>query len=431
MYLSPREFMLQAPKKITVIGLGYVGLPVAVSFSEYFAVVGFDINANRISELKSGLDRTREVEGSKLKSSKVLFTNDSQDLADSDVFIVTVPTPVDTHNTPDLTILIAATRTLARHVKKGSVIVYESTVFPGCTEEVCKPIIEKETGLTFNKDFYLGYSPERVNPGDKERTLEKILKIVSGSNPDVTEFLASLYGKIITGGIYKASSIKVAEASKAIENAQRDINIAFVNELSLIFEKMGLDTLEVLSAAGTKWNFLPFKPGLVGGHCIGVDPYYLTFKAQELGYHPQVILAGRKINQQMGEYVANLLIKKMIKKSVSIKGAKILVMGITFKENCPDIRNSRVIDIINELKDYQCEIFIHDPYAISEEVEHEYGFSMVSDKELSNLDQYQGVVVAVAHSAYKSLTINPPHQRDNVIFDIKGIFPKELTDGRL
>ncbi len=422
--------MINAPK-ISIIGLGYVGLPLSVLFAEQFKVIGFDINKDRIGELKKGIDRTKEVSTSELSLTEAHFTFQEEDLADTDVFIVTVPTPVDSHNHPDLNPLIKASKVVAKYLKKNAIVVYESTVYPGCSEEVCVPILESISGLGYNKDFFLGYSPERVNPGDKDKTLEKILKIVSGSTPVVTDFLAELYGKVITAGIYRASSIKVAEAAKAIENAQRDINIAFVNELSMIFEKMGLDTLEVLAAAGTKWNFLPFKPGLVGGHCIGVDPYYLTFKSEELGYHPQVILAGRKINDNMGEYIAQLVVKKMIKKGIAIHSANVLVLGITFKENCPDIRNSRVIDIIDELKDFGCKVTIHDPYANAVEVKHEYGAEMTGDECLENFNAYSAVVFAVAHDEYKNLDLGKHSARSNVIFDVKGIFAKELTDGRL
>lgn len=422
--------MINSPV-ISIIGLGYVGLPLSVLFSEKFKVIGYDINKQRIGELKKGFDRTKEVSTSKLNLTKAHYTYQEEDLADTDVFIVTVPTPVDSHNNPDLTPLIKASQLVAKYLKKNAIVVYESTVYPGCSEEVCVPILESISGLRYNKDFFLGYSPERVNPGDKEKTLEKILKIVSGSTPMVTDFLAELYGKVITAGTYRASSIKVAEAAKAIENAQRDINIAFVNELSMIFEKMGLDTLEVLAAAGTKWNFLPFRPGLVGGHCIGVDPYYLTFKSEELGYHPQVILAGRKINDSMGEYIAQLVVKKMIKKGIAIHSANVLVLGITFKENCPDIRNSRVIDIIDELKDFGCKVTLHDPYANAIEVKHEYGAEMTDDECLKNFNDYSAVVFAVAHDAYKNLDLGKHLSRSNVIFDVKGIFPKELTDGRL
>ena len=379
--------------KISIIGLGYVGLPLAVEFGKKYDVLGFDINKERIAELENGYDRTLEVDEQNLKSSaRLKFSSNKEDLKSCDIFIVTVPTPVDEHKRPDLTPLIKASETVGSALKKGDIVIYESTVYPGCTEEDCVPVLEKVSGLKFNEDFFCGYSPERINPGDKEHTVTKILKVTSGSTPEIADKVDALYGSIITAGTHKASSIKVAEAAKVIENSQRDINIAFVNELAILFAKMGIDTLEVLKAAGTKWNFLPFKPGLVGGHCIGVDPYYLTFKAESLGYHPEVILSGRRINDNMGAYVAKEVIKLLIKKSHKVDGARVLVLGITFKENCPDIRNSRVIDVISELRDFGCEIDVYDPWADEAEVKHEYGLTLVGEPGSG----YEAVVLAVA-----------------------------------
>jgi len=355
--------------KLAIIGLGYVGLPLAVEFGKKYTTIGFDINKNRIDELKKGYDRTLEVNTGGLKEAKKLsFTASIEKLTEATIYIVTVPTPVDLYKKPDLKPILAASKTVGKVLKKGDIVVYESTVYPGCTQEDCVPILEKESGLKFNQDFFCGYSPERINPGDKEHTISKIKKVVSGSTPKIAQELNTLYGSIITAGTHLASSIKVAEASKVIENAQRALNIAFVNELALIFDKMDIDTLEVLEAAGTKWNFLPFKPGLVGGHCIGVDPYYLTYKAESLGYHPEVILAGRRINDTMGIFVAAKVVKLMIQRSSSVKGARILVLGITFKENCPDIRNSRVIDVIREFQDFGADVEVYDPWADTAEV---------------------------------------------------------------
>jgi len=413
---------------LAIIGLGYVGLPLAVEFGKKYPVLGFDINKDRIAELGRGYDRTLEVDETNLKSSSNLsFSYDKNDLKKCNIFIVTVPTPVDEHKRPDLTPLIRASETVGTALKKGDVVIYESTVYPGCTEDECVPVLEKMSGLKFNEDFFCGYSPERINPGDKEHTVTKILKVTSGSTPEVADKVDALYASIITGGTYKASSIKVAEAAKVIENSQRDINIAFVNELSLIFNKMGIDTLDVLEAAGTKWNFLPFRPGLVGGHCIGVDPYYLTFKAESLGYHPEVILAGRRINDNMGAYVAKEVVKLLIKKSHKVDGAKILVLGITFKENCPDIRNSRVIDVISELKDFGCNVDVYDPWADESEVKHEYGIPLT--KELQT--EYSAVVLAVAHKEFKAVNIESLTKQDGVIYDIKGFLPKGVADRRL
>ena len=414
--------------KISIIGLGYVGLPLAVEFGKKYDVLGFDINKERIAELENGYDRTLEVDEQNLKSSAGLkFSSNKEDLKSCDIFIVTVPTPVDEHKRPDLTPLIKASETVGSALKKGDIVIYESTVYPGCTEEDCVPVLEKVSGLKFNEDFFCGYSPERINPGDKEHTVTKILKVTSGSTPEIADKVDALYGSIITAGTHKASSIKVAEAAKVIENSQRDINIAFVNELAILFAKMGIDTLEVLKAAGTKWNFLPFKPGLVGGHCIGVDPYYLTFKAESLGYHPEVILSGRRINDNMGAYVAKEVIKLLIKKSHKVDGARVLVLGITFKENCPDIRNSRVIDVISELRDFGCEIDVYDPWADEAEVKHEYGVSLTKEPK----DKYDAVVLAVAHKEFKGIKIESLAKEDGVIYDIKGFLPKGVADRRL
>lgn len=417
---------------IGVVGLGYVGLPLAVEYGKKFRVIGFDVKSKRIHELKEAIDRTREVEPDELKASKLLkFTDKLEDLKAVDVFIVTVPTPVDEFKIPDLTPLLKASESVGKVLKKGAVVVYESTVYPGCTEEDCVPILEKESGLKFNVDFFCGYSPERINPGDKQHRLNTIKKIVSGSTPEVAEGLNKLYGKIITAGTHLAPSIKVAEAAKVIENAQRDLNIAFVNELSKLFNVMQIDTLDVLEAAGTKWNFLPFRPGLVGGHCIGVDPYYLTHKAVKVGYHPEIILAGRRINDQMGPYVAGELVKLMIKKGHKVQGAKVLVLGITFKENCPDIRNSRVIDIIKELKSYGCEVEVYDPWADKEEVMEEYGLEILCSLDKIKGKNYEGVVLAVSHNEFKEMDFPSLRTNGAVIYDVKGILNKQLIDNRL
>ncbi len=415
-----------------IIGLGYVGLPLAVEFGKKYRVIGFDINEKRINELKNGKDRTLEVNRDELLEAKKLsFSNNLEELKEADVFVVTVPTPVDDFKIPDLTPVIKASETVGKVIKKGDVVVYESTVYPGCTEEDCVPVIEKFSNLKFNKDFYCGYSPERINPGDKEHRVSTIKKIVSGSTPEIAAALNKLYQSIIIAGTHLAPSIKVAEAAKVIENAQRDINIAFVNELSKLFDLMDIDTLDVLEAAGTKWNFLPFRPGLVGGHCIGVDPYYLTHKAVKVGYNPEIILAGRRINDQMGAFVANQLVKLMIKKEHKINNSNVLILGITFKENCPDIRNSKVIDIINELKSFGCKINIFDPWADKEEVKHEYGLDILCDiNEIKN-KKYEGVVLAVAHNQFKELDFLSLRTEGAVVYDVKGILKKELIDNRL
>jgi len=415
--------------KLAIIGLGYVGLPLAVEFGKKFETVGFDINAKRIEELKEGVDSTLEVEEEELKEAKKLsFTTSLKEIADANIYIVTVPTPITQHKTPDLKPLIMASRSVGRVLKEGDIVIYESTVYPGCTREVCVPELERESGLTFNKDFFCGYSPERINPGDKKHRLKDIKKVTSGSTPEIARKVDELYKTIIEAGTYLAPSIEVAEAAKVIENAQRDINIAFVNELALIFDRLNLDTLEVLKAAGTKWNFLPFKPGLVGGHCIGVDPYYLAFKAQEVGYHPQIILAGRRTNDEMPYFVANKVVKLLIQKGHTVKGSKALVLGITFKEGCPDIRNSKVIDLIQELKEFGIEVEVYDPLASGEEVKKEYGIELL--KELPELDKYEAIILAVAHEEFKKLDIFKIPS-SSVVFDIKGVWDKERVDKRL
>ena len=415
--------------KIAVIGLGYVGLPLAHAFSKKYKVVGFDIAQWRIDELNRGLDRTLELSEEQVKealSNGMRFTNVLDEIADCNVYIVTVPTPIDEHKRPDLTPLIKASESIGKVLKKGDIVIYESTVYPGATEEECVPVLEKESGLKFNEDFYCGYSPERINPGDKEHTVTKILKVTSGSTPQTGRIVDELYASIITAGTHLAPSIKVAEAAKVIENSQRDINIAFVNELAIIFNKLGIDTEAVLEAAGTKWNFLPFRPGLVGGHCIGVDPYYLTHKAQEVGYNPEIILAGRRLNDNMGIYVANQVVKLMIKKGQKIEGAKVLVLGITFKENCPDIRNSRVIDVICELEEFGTKVDVYDPLADPEEVKREYNLELLSSPE----GEYDAVVLAVAHEKFNGLDIEKlKNGNDTVIYDIKSKLKE--SDGKL
>lgn len=415
-------------EKIGVIGLGYVGLPLAVEFGKIVSVVGFDINEARINELKTGFDKTLEVDREELMGAVNLsFSADPKDLKDVNFFIVTVPTPVDQYKKPDLTPLIKASETVGQVLKKGDIVIYESTVYPGCTEEDCVPVLEKFSGLKFNVDFFCGYSPERINPGDKQHRLPNIKKVTSGSTPEIAEIVDQLYKKIIVAGTHKASSIKVAEAAKVIENSQRDINIAFVNELSLIFERMGIDTHEVLEAAGTKWNFLPYKPGLVGGHCIGVDPYYLTYKADSLGYYPQVILAGRRINDNMGIHVANRVIKLMTQNNLAVKNSKILVLGITFKENCPDIRNSRAIDVIRELQSFGADVEVYDPHADNEEVKHEYGLALIA--ELNK--HYSAIVLAVSHEEFRALKWNSIKNDRTIIYDVKGFLDKGEVSARL
>jgi UDP-N-acetyl-D-glucosamine/UDP-N-acetyl-D-galactosamine dehydrogenase len=412
--------------KICVIGLGYVGLPLAHAFSEKYKVVGFDISQWRIDELRNGHDRTLELNENQVNqaiANGMEFSLDLNDIKDCTIYIVTVPTPIDKHKKPDLTPLIKASETIGKVLKKDDIVIYESTVYPGATEEDCVPVLEKFSGLKFNTDFYCGYSPERINPGDKEHTVTKIKKVTSGSTPEIGQKVNALYASIITAGTHLAPTIKVAEAAKVIENSQRDINIAFVNELSMIFNRLGIDTNAVLEAAGTKWNFLPFRPGLVGGHCIGVDPYYLTHKAQEVGYNPEIILAGRRLNDNMGIYVANQVIKLMIKKGHKIEGSKVLVLGITFKENCPDIRNSRVIDVIRELQDFGCNVDVTDYWADADEVKHEYGLTL---QEEMKPDAYHAIILAVAHNDYKQLQLQ---KQGKVVFDIKSVL--DNADGRL
>ena len=422
--------------KIAVIGLGYVGLPLARLFATKYSVIGYDINADRISELMLGIDSTLEVDGETLQSvlvnenskSKGLFcTNKLEKIKDCNYFIITVPTPVDKNNRPILTPLFKASETVGTVLKEGDIVIYESTVYPGATEEDCVPVLEKVSGLSFNKNFYAGYSPERINPGDKEHTVEKILKVTSGSTPEIGIKVDNLYKSVITAGTHLAPSIKVAEASKVIENSQRDINIAFVNELSKIFNKLQIDTHSVLEAAGTKWNFLPFKPGLVGGHCIGVDPYYLSQKAQEVGYHPEIILSGRRLNDGMGVYVAGELLKLMMKKSLPILNSKVLMLGCTFKENCPDIRNSKAIDVYDELKSYHLNVDVFDPWANSKEVENEFGIKLVRE---INYD-YHAIILVVAHDEFLNLNLRTHLVKDGVLFDVKGILDNEIVDSRL
>lgn len=421
--------------KIGIIGLGYVGLPLAIEFAKKYPVIGFDINHERVQELSNGQDRTREADLNELKQvlnikeeSGLKFSNQISELENCTIYIVTVPTPIDEFKAPDLTPLRKASEAIGSVLKKGDIVIYESTVYPGCTEEKCAPILEKISGLKLNTDFFLGYSPERINPGDKEHTVTKILKVTSGSTPEAAIVIDNLYKSIISAGTHLASSIKVAEAAKVIENTQRDINIAFVNELALIFDRMGIDTTEVLTAAGTKWNFLKYKPGLVGGHCIGVDPYYLTHKAQALGYHPQVILSGRRVNDNMGMFIANKVIKLMIKKGHTIDGAKALLLGITFKENCPDIRNSRVIDIYHELQQFGLVVDVYDPHADKEEVYEEYGIRLIDSIE----KQYDSVILAVCHNEFSSLDYKKIKNGHNtVIFDVKASLDIELIDARL
>lgn len=418
--------------KIAIIGLGYVGLPLAVEFGKKYSTIGFDLNEDRIAELRSGKDYTLEVEDHELvEANKLQFTADPRDCSDCTFFIIAVPTPIDSAKRPDLKYLLGASECVGRVLKKGDFVVYESTVYPGATEENCIPVLEKLSGLTFNKDFYCGYSPERINPGDKEHRLPDIVKITSGSTPDAADFIDRLYASIITAGTFKASSIKVAEAAKVIENTQRDINIALVNELSLIFNRMSINTSEVLEAAGTKWNFLPFRPGLVGGHCIGVDPYYLTHKAQQVGYHPNMILAGRRLNDNMGSYIASRVIKLMINKGIDVSRAKVLMMGLTFKENCPDLRNTRVVDIIHELNEYGIEVDVYDPWVKKEEAESEYGVKIIAEPETQ---EYDGVVLAVAHNQFVAMSkeeIGALCKEKHIIFDVKSILPAGAADGYL
>ncbi|MGP5296022.1 Vi polysaccharide biosynthesis UDP-N-acetylglucosamine C-6 dehydrogenase TviB [Psychrobacter faecalis] len=418
--------------KIAVIGLGYVGLPLAVEFGKHLPVVGFDINAERIAALAAGTDHTLEVSDEELtQASHLNYSSDIEALKDCNFFIVTVPTPIDDYKQPDLTPLIKASEAIGSLLKKDDIVVYESTVYPGATEEVCIPVLEKVSGLTFNQDFYAGYSPERINPGDKEHRVTNILKVTAGSTPEVADFVDEVYNLIITAGTHKAASIKVAEAAKVIENTQRDVNIALINELAVIFNKMGIDTQAVLEAAGTKWNFLPFRPGLVGGHCIGVDPYYLTHKAQAIGYNPEIILAGRRLNDSMGEYVVTQLVKTMIKKRIQVEGAKVLVLGLSFKENCPDVRNTKVIDIFHELEEYNIDVDVYDPWVDKAEAEREYNVTPISKPALNN---YDGIILAVAHNEFVELGVDQIRafgKNEHVLYDLKYVFTKEDTDIRL
>lgn len=417
--------------RICVLGLGYVGLPLAVSFSKKYQTIGLDINESRINALKDGVDSTLEVSSEELKGATDLsFCSNMEDASHANFYIVTVPTPIDEHKQPDLTPLVKASEALSKVIKKGDVVVYESTVYPGATEEVCIPIIEKMSGLQFNEDFYAGYSPERINPGDKEHRLETILKVTSGSTEEVADYVDDVYKSIITAGTHKASSIKVAEAAKVIENTQRDVNIALINELAVIFNKIGIDTEEVLKAAGTKWNFLPFRPGLVGGHCIGVDPYYLCHKAKELNYNPQVILAGRDINDGMGRFVVETLVKSMNKKRIMAADSKVLVLGFTFKENCPDVRNTRVIDIVKELKGYDVNVDVYDPWASDAEVKHEYGLDLCVPSE----GEYDAIIVAVSHDEFVKLGVEGVRKfgkENHMLYDLKYVFPAGASDLRL
>ena len=418
--------------KIAMIGLGYVGLPLAVEFGKKYSTIGFDINETRINELKGGVDNTLEVEPELLATAdKLSYTCNTNDIKDCNIYIVTVPTPIDKHKRPDLTPLIKASELLGPILTQDDIVIYESTVYPGATEEVCIPILEKLSGLRFNEGFFAGYSPERINPGDKEHRVTTILKVTSGSTEEVADFVDELYASIITAGTHKASSIQVAEAAKVIENTQRDVNIALINELALIFNKLDIDTLEVLEAAGTKWNFLPFRPGLVGGHCISVDPFYLTHKAQEIGYHPQVILSGRQINDGMGAYVAETVVKMMTQRKIHVVGANILMMGLAFKENCPDLRNTRVVDIIEELESYHANVDIYDPWVNADEAEHEYGLRTI---EKPKSDHYDAIIMAVGHQEFLDMgadEIRALGHKDHVLYDVKCVLPKEKVDARL
>jgi len=415
-------------KKIAIIGLGYVGLPLAVEFGKHFKVLGFDINSKRVNELKNFIDLTKEVEHDQLKSAiNIIFSDKVDDLRNYNIYIVTVPTPIDKFKAPDLRPLLKATEMVGKVLKKGDLVIYESTVYPGCTEEDCIPILESESQLSFNKDFYCGYSPERINPGDKINTLTKIVKVTSGSTHEISKVVDDLYKTIISAGTYMATSIKVAEASKAIENAQRDINISFVNELALIFDKIGIDTNDVLAAASTKWNFLRYKPGLVGGHCIGVDPYYLAHKAESLGYHPQVILSGRRVNDNMSMFIASKVVKLMIQKGLKIKNSKVLLLGVTFKENCPDIRNSKVIDVYNELTQFGLNVDVYDPLANSDDVLKDYKIKLIN-----KLNKYQAIILAVSHDIFLQINFSELKANENsIIYDIKGVLSKNIIDGRL
>ncbi len=419
--------------RIGVVGLGYVGLPLAVAFARAFPTLGFDISPARVAELRAGRDSSLEVSPEELAEvrGRLEVTDDPEALRRCNVYVVTVPTPIDRHKRPDLGPLLAASRTVGRVLKRGDVVIYESTVYPGCTEEDCVPVLERESGLRFNEDFWCGYSPERINPGDKEHRVTDIVKVTSGSTPEAAELVDALYRRIIRAGTHQASSIRVAEAAKVIENTQRDVNIALVNELAVLFHRLGIDTLEVLEAAGTKWNFLPFRPGLVGGHCIGVDPYYLTHKAQEVGHHPEVILAGRRLNDRMGAYVAERVVKLMTRRRMAVPDARVLVMGLTFKENCPDLRNTRVVDIVEELRGYHARVEVHDPWVAPEEARREYGLELVREPERG---AYDAVILAVAHRQFREMgaeAIRALGRPGAVLFDVKGILPRDQVDERL
>lgn len=424
---------MQTDIKIAIIGLGYVGLPLAVEFGKYYKTIGFDINEQRIEDLKNGIDNTHEIESEQLlnviNNGLFIVTSNTLDIAACNVYIITVPTPIDKYNKPDLNPLLKASATVGAVLKKGDIVIYESTVYPGVTEEECVPILEKVSGLHFNKDFFAGYSPERINPGDKEHTVTKILKVTSGSTPAAADFVDKLYKSIIIAGTYKASSIKVAEAAKVIENSQRDINIAFTNELAKIFNLLGIDTGEVLEAAGTKWNFLKFKPGLVGGHCIGVDPFYIAQKAQEVGYHPEIILAGRRTNDGMGKYIAQECVKLMLKGGLKVMESRVLILGFTFKENCPDVRNTRVIDVYEELKSFGLKVDVYDPIANPQEVKYEYDFDLLPADIPPNLSVYSAIILAVAHNDFLSMNI---HKHSScIVYDVKSVLPRELVSARL
>lgn len=418
--------------KLAVVGLGYVGLPLAVEFGKKRELLGFDINQKRVKELQSGVDHTLEVDADELQEAKGLrYSADAQDLATCNTYIVTVPTPIDEFKQPDLTPLVKASETLGKALKKGDIVIYESTVYPGATEEVCVPVLEKVSGLKYNVDFYCGYSPERINPGDKQHRVSTIKKVTSGSTPEIAEVVDQLYKTIITAGTHKASSIRVAEAAKVIENTQRDVNIALINELALIFNRLGIDTQAVLEAAGTKWNFLPFRPGLVGGHCIGVDPYYLTHKAQAIGYHPEIILAGRRLNDSMGSYVVSQLVKAMTKRCIQVQGARVLVMGLTFKENCPDLRNTRIVDIVKELGEYNIQVDVYDPWVEVEEAQHEYGITPIANPQAG---EYDGIILGVAHQEFVEMgaqAIRALGKPNHVLYDLKYILKAEEADIRL
>lgn len=414
--------------KIGIVGLGYVGLPLALAFAEKYQVIGFDLNANRIKDLREGIDHTLQVNAEELSNAKLTLSQQASDLADCQIYIITVPTPVDDHKQPDLKPLLSASKSVGKMLQRGDIVIYESTVYPGCTEEDCVPLLEQESGLTYNLDFFCGYSPERISPGDPVHTLKNIIKVTSGSNPVTADLVNHLYSSIIPAGTFQASSIKVAEASKAIENAQRDVNISFVNELALIFDKMQIDTTEVLEAAATKWNFLNFKPGLVGGHCIGVDPYYLSYKAEKLGYVPRVILSGREVNDQMAAFIVNKCLKLLVQKNVQPIGAKALVMGISFKENCPDIRNSKVIDIIHELQQFGLAVDVFDPLAAKEEVLQKHQISLIDDIYQQN---YSLIILAVAHQDFLSIDFGQLKKVDTVLFDTRSVLKREWVDARL